>query len=436
MKFIRPELKSYLVLFMLISSFLIQIHTETTLIRSLNRKFNTEIERKNSSKRSAKPTKKEGEDDPLAIKVFDFTLGLLSCIPVIDEYVEKVKEALDNSDKCSKDELIQAYRDGVAARQEATLQAALNTENKVATIKNALVWKPPQEYDLNISSLEANNPRKACKTIVKELNRQMTTNIEFRDKYKRAYAAAIEVDREGIGYDDFVKSLPKTNMSVFHNEKEKNLNDLKRFLKYFILETYKIKKIKQLKPKIDSGEVNWREIISTTVSLLTTNTLQAELNIKHLNQADVKGLNCGDLPVDNQYENAKPTFMDKLAGGWNAIKYSGKCLLESLPNHGIEHAKGYITEFLTEIGTGFLKNLLATFASSVVNLLAFFAAKAIKLLWWVCKIIYFVYKAIKGEEGEGSIWTWWGKAVGGAIRLIYIAFMPTERRRFKKLKKI
>jgi hypothetical protein len=50
----------------------------------------------------------------------------------------------------------------------------------------------------------------------------------------------------------------------------------------------------------------------------------------------------------------------------------------------------------------------------------------VKILWWLIKAGYYIYKAIDKEKTK---YRYWGKAVGAGIRVIYIAFMPTERKK-------
>lgn len=439
MKFVRSKFECYLVLFMLISSFIIQIHTETTLIRSLNSRFNSRLLRKNYSKRGKSPSKREGEDDSLPIKVFDFILGLLSSLPIIDDFVEKIEGLFDNSEECQKEKLIEAFEEGVAARKNNLLHQAVIAEDGIFRLKNSLVWKPTHEYDIQIHNLESSNPKAACKLIVQEFQRQKEENEKFRDSYKRALAAANQIIRDKISYDDFVKKLPLTNLSIMNTNLEQNYVDLKHFLKRILLNDYKLDSIKKLKPFLESKEIIWEEAIKTSIDLLYENFLMAEKNLADLNKENPDTKICKHLPDNDSYRENKPTFMDNLAGGWNAIKYVGKCFLESLPNHALEYGKDQtkdlIKDFLKELGEQFLNNLVVIFGSTVTNILGFFASKAVKILWWLAKTFYYIYKAIDGKPGDGSIWRWWGKAAGGAIRLIYIAFMPTERRKLKKIKK-
>ena len=92
MKFIRLTTKAYLFLFILISSFLISIHTETKISRTNKRRSNKKILRSNITKRNLKHKIAQKDDDTMenGVKIFDFTLGILTCLPGIDEFAGKI----------------------------------------------------------------------------------------------------------------------------------------------------------------------------------------------------------------------------------------------------------------------------------------------------------------------------------------------------------
>jgi hypothetical protein len=210
------------------------------------------------------------------------------------------------------------------------------------------------------------------------------------------------------------------------NSKEKdNYLNLKHYFKKIIFDQYKLESIVDLKPKINSGIINWEETIDTAILILSSNEEMAKHNLLELEFNKDKMPDCSKLPSNTVYNDNKVTILDKFAGGWSSLKYIGKCVIDSLPNHGYEYLKDQITDLLKDIGLEFLKKLLIVFGTVVSNILTFFAVKAFKILWWVIKAVYFIYKAINEEKEK---FKFWGKAVGSGIRIIYIAFMPSERR--------
>jgi len=241
--------------------------------------------------------------------------------------------------------------------------------------------------------------------------------------------AAKQIREDIITFTEFKNILPR--FSAFANTKEKNYLNLKHYFKRTIFESFKMKSIDELGVKIRKGEISWMETIENAILFLSDNEARAKLNLKELNSEDQKKPDCSKLPSDLIYENNKPTILDHFAGGWASLKFIGKCMLESLPDLGNEYLKSVLEDFLKDIGNEFLKNLVVIFGSVVTNILGFFALKAVKILWWVIKAIYYIYKALN-TEGSESPYKYWGKAVGSGIRIVYTAFMPTERKKLRK----
>jgi len=359
-----------------------------------------------------------------SINTFNFVLGILTCLPGIDEYAEKIEDILDNTDKCEKEDIIEAYKKGIEIRQEKRFAAAITTLDNLESTKKELPWRPTKENDEKIKNLEASNPKKACQAILAEKERQKKENNKYIEVYAGALKAAKKIRETNMSFDQFLKKLPSFRLFRSSN---KYLN-LKRYFKRVIFSNLKLKTIYDLKPKIDRGEENWKDLINEAIFILSSNEEMAKHNLLQLSDDKQEKPDCSKLPTDTVFKNNKVTILDKFAGGWSALKFIGKCVLESLPNIGYEYLKDHLLDLLKEIGIEFLKKLLTVFGTVITNMLTFFAAKAFKILWWIIKAVYYIYKAIN-EEGEK--YKYWGKAVGSGIRIIYIAFMPTERRRFK-----
>jgi len=351
---------------------------------------------------------------------------MLTSLPVIDDYAEMLEDLIDNSDKCKKEEIIEAYNSGVTRRKETRFATSLKTLDQMESVTSQLPWKPSKKSEITIENLESTNPKKACKAIVKEKQRQITDNKKFINIYKGALIAALEIQEKGMSVDEFVEKLPNPHFTIFNSKTKNNYLNLKHFIKRTFLANLKLTSITEFQLKVNNMEINWTEIINNAVSFLNDNNEMAKMNLQELGFSGKDEPNCSKLPNTALLEQHKTTVMDTFAGGWSALKYVGKCLINSLENIEQEYIKGYLKDLVKELGIGFLKKLLIVFASTSLNMLAFFSSKAVKILWWLIKAGYYIYKAIDKEKTK---YRYWGKAVGAGIRVIYIAFMPTERKK-------
>lgn len=424
--------KSFLLLFLLISSFLISIQTKTSkairTYKSLSQRL-SKTSYTNTNNNNSKRSPKKEDNIEKAINMFDFTLGILTCLPIIDDYAQMLEDFIENSDKCDKAEIIGAYRAGVEKRKDARFLAAITTLDNTDSLKSKLPWRPSEEMEETIHLLEATNPKKACEAILAEQARQRNENKKYLKIYEGALVAAKDIKSKNMSFDEFVKKLPFAYFSIFNSENKNNYLNLKHYFKRTIFAHLKLKSIEELKVLVANGEVNWPQAIDDAIEFLSDNNKMAKLNLQEMGFGeDEKKPNCSKLPSDTNYQENKTTILDRFAGGWGALKYVGKCVIESLPNHGYEFLKDKLMDILKDLGIQFLEKLVMIFGSVLTNMLTFFALKAVKILWWVIKAVYYVYKAIDKEEGK---YKYWGKAVGAGIRVIYIAFMPTERRRLK-----
>ena len=355
------------------------------------------------------------------VKIFDFTLGILTCLPGIDEFAEKIEKILENNDACDKADIIKAYNEGIQKRKDKKFNESLPTLDKLNDPKIKLPWRESLEDQDKIENLDATNTKKACQAIV-----EFKEYTKYKTVYKGALVAAKEIQAENISFDVFLDRLPTTShFSILNTKRKDNYLNLNHFLKNILFDKLIVTSIDELKPKIKSGTINWKETIDNAVLFLSENEQMANQKLLELNIEKNKKPDCSKLPSDKVYEDNKVTILDKFAGGWSSLKYIGKCVIESLPNQGYEHLKDRITNLLKDIGLEFLKKLLIVFGTVVSNILTFFAIKAFKILWWIIKAVYYIFKAITEKEEK---FKFWGKAVGSGIRIIYIAFMPSERR--------
>lgn len=352
-------------------------------------------------------------------------------MPGIDEYAEKIEEIIENNEKCDKEEILNAYKEGVQARKDKNLLAKIKTFDLIDQTKKQLVWTASKETHETINKLQASNPKKACEAILAEKERQIKENTKYMKIYEGALVAAKDIQKNKITFDQFLKKLPFEKFGIFNSKEKDNYLNLKHYFKKVIFDHFKLKTIEDLKPKIDSGALNWQDTISDAIFILSSNEEMAKHNLMQMETEKDKKPDCSNLPTDTIYEENKTSILDKFAGGWTALKYIGTCVIESLPNQGYEYLKEHITDIIKDIAKDFLMKLLIIFGSMVTNILTFFALKAVKILWWVIKAIYCIYKAINTKDEK---YKYWGKAVGSGIRIIYIALMPQEKRRFKLMK--
>jgi hypothetical protein len=361
-----------------------------------------------------------------AINIFDFILGMLTSLPVIDDYAEKLEKIVETSDKCKKEEIIKAYNAGVTTRKDEKFARSLKTLDQMENVNSQLPWKPSEESEITIKNLESTNPKKACEAILKEKQRQISDNKKFIDVYKGALIAALEIQKKRISVDEFVEKLPYAHFSIFNSKIKDNYLNLKHFIKRTLFTNLNLTSITEFQLMVNNRQINWTDIINNAISYLKDNEKMAMMNLQELGFSGQEEPDCSKLPNTDLLELHKTTVMDTFAGGWSALKFVGKCLINSLPNIGQDNIKGYLIDLVKELGIGFLKKLLIVFATTSTNALTFFSAKAVKILWWFIKAGYYIYKAIDEEKTK---YRYWGKAVGAGIRVIYIAFMPTERKK-------
>lgn len=432
------NIKTFLILFLLLSSFMISVHTETSKAKKFQKKLllkknnseNNSLNLKNKGNLSRTKSKSKDFDMEKAMNIFEFILGMMTCLPVIDDYAEILEEFIENSDKCDKKKIIEAYKRGVEKRKEKTFASSIKTLDELENTKSHFVWKPTDETETIMKNLEKTNPKKACEAILTEQERQVKENKKYIEIYKGALIAAKELKENLYTIDEFIEKLPFAHLpTIFNSDSKNNYLNLKHFLKRTMFAHLELKSIDEFKLLVYRGKISWKKTIRDAVDFLSDNNKMAKLNLQELGfSGDDMKPDCSNLPTNALLEENKTTILDHFAGGWSALKFVGKCVLDSMPNQGLEFVKGQIIELLKELGMGFLKMLITVFATTTVNSVTFFSAKAIKILYWLVKAIYYIYKALSDESSK---YKYWGKAVGSGIRLIYTAFMPTERRRLK-----
>jgi len=441
-------------MFILLSSFIITIHTKTTRakrsLKALNKKLSRSKQfvagplanlKKNNVFLSGPLANLKNKDfvaGPLAnlknkdfdmakaLNIFDFIMGILNSLPVMEDFQEILLDLVEGTDTCNKVEIIKAYYEGIKFRKEASFKSSLPTLEQMEIVKSKLPWKPTEESEILKKNLGLINPEEACEAIIKEKQRQISDNNKFIDAYKGALNAALEIQKNNMSVDEFVKKIPYAFFSIFNSETNDNYVNLEQFIMRTLFANLNLKSITEFQLMVNNGKIDWREVINNAVSFLNDNKNMAMMNLRELGFSGNEDPDCSKLPGNVLMELYKNTVMDIFAGGWSALKYVGKCLIDKLINVAQEKLKENLIDLIKGLGIGFLKKLLVIFATTAANMFTLFSAKAVKVLWWLTKAGYYINKAINEEKNSYRLW---GKAVGAGIRVIYIAFMPTERKK-------
>ena len=433
MKFISSTIKCYLILFMLVSSTFISIHSESLYRKATKKAF---LSHKSKSSTNAKSFKKFStirwhHEESIAIKIYEFTMGMLSTLPVFDEHVEKIEEILQKNDKCSKEEIVKAYDEGVSKRMEGRFLKAAEEGSQLDLLKSNMPWRPSNSNISKMEQAQNSNPKLTCELIVQEHERQMKEITGFRTSFRGARHAAARIRRDKISFEKFKDSLPGFFGSLTASDKENDNADLVKYLSENFLG---VKDIDEIETMVKNKKIIWLDTINDVYKILKENHMSAQESLKQLEGTDHTKIDCSQLPEDKIYEKNNVMILDRMAGGWSALKYMGKCVLESLPNQAMEAFKEHVTEFIKSLTEDFLIKIVSIFSSMITKIISLFYEKALSLVWWAMKVIYYVYKGINPDEGESAL-NFWGKAAGGSIRLVYIAFSPVGTRRRKLIRK-
>lgn len=163
------------------------------------------------------------------------------------------------------------------------------------------------------------------------------------------------------------------------------------------------------------------------------NQKAAEKNMKLLENSNLEKIDCSEFPDNEIYEQNKKSTLDYIADGWAVIKFIGVNCFEGLSKKGgeFEALKKRIFEFLPVLTEEFLSNMITVFSSFVPKIISFFVEKGLSLIWWIVKVLYYIYKAINSNVDE-SAFDYWGKAVGGSIRIIYSSWFAENKFNWKK----
>lgn len=113
--------------------------------------------------------------------------------------------------------------------------------------------------------------------------------------------------------------------------------------------------------------------------ILSDNQKMAEQNQEELKANE--NPNCSKMPDNELYEKNKSTILDKLAGGWAALKYLKKCYEDNEKEKPVQTKAQKFVNFFLILAKGVMQKLVVIFGNMIANIFGMFALKALKMLW-------------------------------------------------------
>lgn len=358
-----------------------------------------------------------------------YVLGFMSCMPYIGGIVFAVETLLDANETCKVKEAVVAYKDGIKEKHNKPLKTLTNLES----IQKSLVW---EDDDIEI---DKNNLFGSCVKIVKARKYQYDENLKYKQKYSLAYKAISKVKKENISFEQF---YDQSKWHLFNWGVDKEMRSLKQYFKDVFSE--KTKSLKSVDSIKDELENNWEDTINLHYDILRQNVEQAELNINSLTLKKENNVDCKLLKdskkikeLSESYEESKPTFLEKLAGGWGVLKYFGGCLtrrnLAKTNGKKMKLFDKFITFLEQSVNVWSLAAVLSIFASTLANAMGLLILKGLKIAFWSLRSLYALIKAHREDKKATKIPKlvnrFWGIAVGSALRAVYSGLAPWEKKK-------
>lgn len=358
-----------------------------------------------------------------------YILGFMSCMPFIGGFVYAIETLLEANDSCKTTEAISQFKEAIVKRANLPLK----TLDTITEVKEKLVWKD------NKLELDKENLYDSCIKISKARKTQYEENIKYKEKYALALKALKKINDESVPVETFF-SLGVYNPLRIHGDKSMRvLKDY--FLEVFSESTTNLKSLDSIKEQL---KADWSGIVNTHMNILIDNEKRADMNIKALSLEKGLKINCNNLKnkksineIALTYEESKPKFLDKIAGGWGVLNYFFKCLTEREKAHENKKSMSVFSGFISfldkVINIWTLASLISIFASTLMNVVGLFILKGLKIAFWVLRGLYSAIKAYaesKKEKRNGKVeMRFWGVASGSVLRAVYTAVAPWERKK-------
>lgn len=358
-----------------------------------------------------------------------YILGFMSCMPYIGGFVYAIETLLEANDSCKVTEAISHFKEAIVKRANLPLK----TLDKVEEVNEKLVWNN------NKLNLDKDNLYESCIKISKERKSQYDENVKYKEKYALALKALKKINDESIPVETFL-SLGVYN--PFRVNGDKSMRVLKDyFLDIFSTGKKSLGSLDLIKEELKK---DWSSTVSTHMIILSENEKRAEMNIKALSIEKGLKIDCKNLKGKTKlndiavtYEESKPKFLDKVAGGWGVLNYFFKCLTAREDTSSNSKSMGVFKTFITFldkiINIWSLAALVNIFASTLLNVVGLFILKGLKIAFWVFRGIYSALKAYnesKNEKRNGKIeMRFWGIAAGSVLRAVYTAVAPWEKKK-------
>lgn len=358
-----------------------------------------------------------------------YILGFMSCMPYLGGLVFAVETLLDANESCKIKEAVVVYKEAILERHNKPIKTLDNLEK----IQKNLVWK---DDSLDI---DKNDIYGSCVKIVKARKFQYDENLSYKQKYHLAFKAITKIKNEKISFSDF---YDKAKWKLFNFGVDQEMRSLKQYFKDTF--SHNVKSLKTVDDIKDELESNWGEVVDLHYDILRQNTEQAEINLNSLKLTRDIGVDCKALKdakkikeLEVTYNECKPTFLDKLAGGWGILKYFGDCLtrrdLQKTNGKKMKLFDKFMTFLEQSVNIWTLAAVLSIFASTLANAVGLFVLKGLKIAFWSLRCVYAIIKAYKEDSKpqkvQKLISRFWGIAAGSALRAIYSGLAPWEKKK-------
>lgn len=354
------------------------------------------------------------------IKYLYFFLGMIECLPHMKPFVKLIEKILNDAKYCRVSEMIDAYHTGI----QESHNLPQTTFNNVNSMMEDMPWVPMLNGEK--IELDVNNVIESCKKLLKARNEMIKENIKYVDEFYSGFTSALDI-KKSFGTRDEITALKfideANNIIIGRNSGYRNL---KRFLMSHFY--HNLQNDEQLTRSIGN---NWKNVIIEVIGILRENGKQALQNVQSLQISQEENINCKNLNMQKmgeEYENAKPTFLEKLSGGWNAIVYLKDCFVKGAKQDQSSKVV-LILKIILKIG---INKLIEVFLTKLAILIGFWFVKGIKIAFWGFRIVSNISKAMKERKkvpvNKKIEFKYWGIATGSAIRMLYTIIAPIGKK--------
>lgn len=354
------------------------------------------------------------------LKYLYFFFGMIECLPYMGPFVKLIEKIIKDAKYCSVSEMIQSYHHGTLESHNLPKTTFDNVKNMI----DDMPWVPMINGEK--IELDINNLNDSCKKLIKARNSMIEENKKYVDDFYIGFTSALDIKKSFDTKEEITihKFIEESNNIIFgRNSGYRNLK------KYLMLHFFtNLQTDEQLIRNVGS---NWKDIIVQIITILRENGKMALQNIQSLQISQEENINCKKLNIQKmsqEYENANPTFIEKLSGGWSSIIYLKDCLAKGKKENQTSKVRKII-KIIAKVG---LKKLIKFFLTKLAILIGFWFVKGIKIAFWGLRIINSIYKALQERKKDvvdkRKEFKYWGIATGSAIRLVHTIVVPIAKK--------